>query len=74
MGTGVVWPALHNHGKHQYGIGMDKRLVQPGTKAVMYFGPKEGCFNCAELNYTPTPEQIAHIKEYFGWYVELVDE
>ena len=53
---------------------MDKRLVQPGTKAVMYFGPKEGCFNCAELNYTPTPEQIAHIKEYFGWYVELVDE
>ena len=53
---------------------MDGIASFPKPKARMYFGPKENAYSCAELNYVPTPEQIDHIKEYFGWEVELLPE
>lgn len=42
-------------------------------KAILNFGPAGRSQQCAELYYTPTPEQIKNIKEMFGWEVELSD-
>lgn len=36
------------------------------------FGPKDDFLTCVQINYTPTPEQIADMRKYFGWdYITL---
>ena len=40
------------------------------------FGPKESIRYslCAEVYYTPTPEQVKNIKEMFGWDFVTIEE
>ena len=38
------------------------------------FGPKDNYLSCVQICYTPTPEQIANLRKYFGWDYLTVEE
>ena len=38
------------------------------------FGPKDNVLACVQICYTPTPEQIADMRKYFGWDFITMEE
>lgn len=38
------------------------------------FGPKDDFITCVQICYTPTPEQIADMRKYFGWDFITMEE
>lgn len=42
-------------------------MADKKTTGYITFGPKDNFASCVQIYYTPTPEQIADMRKYFGW-------